>query len=192
MSTYQKRTHLFATVGLTALLLLAACADNTPAGAEEPAEGEHDEEAGDIDEHDEDEDAEHEDEDAEHEDEEAEHEDDEHAHVEAPDEFADLTNPLSGDAEATTVGEALFQTNCATCHGETGEGDGPAAAGLDPAPASLADSAMMSDLTDGYLFWRISEGGAHDPFNSAMPAWQGTLSEDEIWQVISYVRTLSE
>ena len=51
---------------------------------------------------------------------------------------------------------------------------------------------MMQDLSDGYLFWRISEGGAMPPFNSAMLAWKGTLSEEEIWQVISYVRTFSE
>ena len=50
----------------------------------------------------------------------------------------------------------------------------------------------MQDLSDGYLFWRVSEGGAMPPFNSAMLAWKGTLSEEEIWQVISYVRTFSE
>ena len=81
--------------------------------------------------------------------------------------------------------------NCLTCHGEEGAGDGPGSIGLDPKPASLGDGEMMRDLSDGYLFWRVSQGGAMEPFNSAMPSWIG-LSEEQRWQVISYVRTLSE
>ena len=114
-----------------------------------------------------------------------------HMHTEVPEEYAGLSNPFAGDAEAITAGETIFQTNCAVCHGESGQGDGPAAEGLDPAPANLADGMMMRDLSDGYLFWRITEGGAMDPFNSTMPAWGASLSEEERWQVISYIRTLS-
>ncbi|MCB0172165.1 MAG: cytochrome c [Anaerolineae bacterium] len=115
-----------------------------------------------------------------------------HEHAEAPANYQDMTNPLAGNAEAIAAGQKIYEANCVTCHGPQGEGDGPAAAALDPQPASLADKAMMQDLSDGYLFWRVSEGGAMPPFNSAMLAWKGTLSEEEIWQVISYVRTFSE
>lgn len=115
-----------------------------------------------------------------------------HAHVEAPDEFASLINPFAGDHEAIEAGDVIFQTNCATCHGPEGRGDGPAAEGLDPKPATLADRTMMNTLTDGYLFWRTSKGGQMEPFNSAMPAWEAGLTEQQRWQVISFLRTLAD
>lgn len=115
-----------------------------------------------------------------------------HGHVEAPDEFAGLTNPYAGDADAIAAGQEIFVTNCVLCHGPEGAGDGVGAAGLDPQPANLGDRQMMPSLTDGYLFWRVSKGGAMEPFNSAMIAWEGALTEEQRWQVISYVRTFSE
>lgn len=114
-----------------------------------------------------------------------------HAHVEAPDEFTSLTNPFADDHEAVEAGEALFQTNCVACHGETGMGDGPAAENLEPKPATLADGEMMGTLSDGYLYWRVSKGGMTEPFNSAMPAWEAAFTEDQRWQIVSYVRSLS-
>ena len=72
-------------------------------------------------------------------------------------------------------------------NGFTGEGDGTASAGLDPKPQNLAE--RQSELSDAYLFWRISDGGLIEPFNSLMPGWRGLLSEDQIWQVITYLRT---
>jgi mono/diheme cytochrome c family protein len=114
-----------------------------------------------------------------------------HAHVEAPDEFASLTNPFASDEEAVAAGKVIFETSCAVCHGPEGKGDGPAAEALDPKPATLADGAMMGTLSDGYLFWRVSQGGMIEPFNSAMPAWETGLTEEQRWQVISYVRSLA-
>lgn len=114
-----------------------------------------------------------------------------HGHVEAPEEFATLENPLVEDHEAIETGEELFQAYCASCHGPEGQGDGPAAEALDPKPATLADSMMMNELSDGYLFWRVSLGGQMEPFNSAMPAWEAALSEEQRWQIVSFVRTLA-
>ncbi|MFQ5434092.1 MAG: c-type cytochrome [Anaerolineae bacterium] len=115
----------------------------------------------------------------------------EHEHAEAPDDFADLTNPFAEDEKAVAAGKEIFTTNCVPCHGETGQGDGVAAVGLDPKPANLADGTMMNMLSDAYLFWRVSKGGIVEPFNSAMPAWESNLTEEQRWQVISYVRTLA-
>ena len=114
-----------------------------------------------------------------------------HGHVEAPDEFSSLTNPYGDDHEAIEAGEETYDTLCATCHGLEGKGDGLAAENLDPKPADLSDGMMMSELSDGYLFWRVSKGGALEPFNSTMPPWETGLTEDQRWQVISFVRSLS-
>ena len=107
---------------------------------------------------------------------------------EPPEQFADLSNPFTDDPEMIAEGEVLYQANCSSCHGFTGEGDGTAAAGLEPKPENLAQN--QSALSDAYLFWRISEGGLIKPFNSLMPTWKGLMSEERIWQVITYLRTL--
>ena len=65
-------------------------------------------------------------------------------------------------------------------------GDGPAATSLDPAPAPVAHTSTM--LSDSYLYWRIAEGGMM--FQSTMPAWKSTLSDDEIWALVGYLRAL--
>jgi mono/diheme cytochrome c family protein len=174
-----KRLLSMVLVSILLLLFVAACGGET---SEEVAEEEHVEE-------------EHMEAEDEHMEEEMDMEegmDMDHAHVEAPDEFASLTNPFAGDADAIAAGKEIFVTNCVTCHGPEGAGDGAAAEGLDPKPADLGDTTMMTTLSDGYLFWRVSKGGAMEPFNSAMIAWEGALSEEQRWQVISYARTFTE
>ena len=105
-----------------------------------------------------------------------------------PEEYATMSNPLSGETQSIANGEVLYQADCASCHGVTGQGDGPAGLMLDPKPVNLA--VAQNNLRDSYLYWRISEGGLMEPFNSMMPAWKGILREDQIWQIISYLRTL--
>lgn len=107
-----------------------------------------------------------------------------------PEEYAQVVNPLKGDPAAISGGETLFQQDCVSCHGTTGKGDGPAGSALNPKPADLG--AVQSSLSDGYLFWRITEGGMMEPFRSVMPAWKGILDEEKTWQVVSYIRTLGE
>jgi mono/diheme cytochrome c family protein len=104
--------------------------------------------------------------------------------------YAGKTNPMANNSAAAQAGKQIFDTNCSPCHGMDAKGDGPAAASLDPKPADLAD--LESRFSDAYMFWRISEGGAMPPFNSKMPSWKGTLSEDQIWQVITYLRTFGK
>lgn len=99
-----------------------------------------------------------------------------------PPEYAGKTDPYG--AEMASEGEKVFQTNCVMCHGPEGHGDGPAAQSMDPHPKNL--SAFQKSVTDDYLFWRISEGKP----GTAMIAWKGILSQDQIWQLIAFVRTL--
>ncbi len=101
-----------------------------------------------------------------------------------PAEYAGKTNPY--DVNMASQGEKLFQTNCAMCHGPQGHGDGPAGQSLEPKPKNLA--VLQKSVGDDYLFWRISEGKP----GTSMVAWEGILEEDQIWQVIAFIRTLPE
>jgi mono/diheme cytochrome c family protein len=104
--------------------------------------------------------------------------------------YAGKTNPMANSTAAAQAGKQIFDANCSVCHGTDAKGDGPEAASLDPRPADLAD--LESRFSDAYLFWRISVGGAMPPFNSKMPSWKSSLSEDQIWQVITYLRTFGK
>jgi mono/diheme cytochrome c family protein len=108
--------------------------------------------------------------------------------LDPPEEYAGKTNPFRGDPEAISEGELLYQSNCYSCHGDDARGNGPAAAALEPKPPDLAND--QSELSDAYLHWRIAEGGMMRPFNSVMPSWKGLLSEEHIWKIITYLRTL--
>ncbi len=99
-----------------------------------------------------------------------------------PTEYAGLKNPLG--AEAATAGAQLFQTNCEMCHGPQGHGDGPAGQALDPKPRNLA--ALQPKVGDDFLFWRIREGKP----GTSMVAWKGILTDEQIWQIIAFIRTL--
>lgn len=104
-----------------------------------------------------------------------------------PETYVSVVNPGS-DEESLARGAEIYAAHCAVCHGDGGMGDGVAAKGFDPAPAAVAHTSQM--LGDDYLFWRISDGGAAEPFSSAMPAWKNVLAEDARWDVINYVRAL--
>lgn len=101
-----------------------------------------------------------------------------------PAEFADLSNPFDGDADAASAGQAIYDGTCASCHGADGTG------GPQFSPAATDFTIDQSAWTDGRLFWRIRTGAASGPTGSIMPAYDSTQSEDETWQVITYLRTL--
>lgn len=101
-----------------------------------------------------------------------------------PAEYAGLTNPLG--AEAADEGAEVFQSNCQACHGPEGHGDGPAGQALDPRPKDLAE--LQENAGDDFLFWRIREGKP----GTSMVAWKGILTDEQIWQTVSFIRSLKE
>jgi len=104
--------------------------------------------------------------------------------VDPPDAYAAKTSPAA-DAAA---GQTIYTQNCTSCHGETGLGDGPAGAALDPVPGNLQNAAK--EASDQYMLWVISEGGAAASRSASMAAYKGVLSEADIWNVIAYIKTL--
>lgn len=87
-------------------------------------------------------------------------------------------------ADDITAGKALYEKNCATCHGDAGLGDGPAGAELEEKPTNFSDFALMNRHRPNQFFKVMTEG------EGAMPAFPA-LSEDERWQVLAYERTFS-
>ncbi|MBE2184681.1 MAG: c-type cytochrome [Anaerolineae bacterium] len=85
-------------------------------------------------------------------------------------------------------GRAIFQENCARCHGETGTGDGPDAADLDGAVSNLTDLSKMALLSDTAMYNGVSEGVGHPP--DGMPAFADDLSEEQRQAVVAFIRTL--
>lgn len=105
-----------------------------------------------------------------------------------PSDYAKARNPLPATRDVIAAGASLYRANCASCHGETGIGDGPAAAGMSPPPANLRWTMQRPIANDGYLMWAISDGGA--TLGTAMPAFAGVLDEQDRWRIVRYLRTL--
>jgi len=103
-------------------------------------------------------------------------------HWSAPAAAAKRANPIAPNEASIEQGRHLFETNCVSCHGAAGHGDGPAAAPLKPHPADLA--AMAGHHPDGDLAWKIANG------RGAMPSWKGTLSDQQIWTLVNYIKSL--
>ena len=99
-----------------------------------------------------------------------------------PTEFAGATNPFG--VESVAVGAEIFKANCELCHGPQGHGDGIAGQSLEPKPKNLANLQAM--VGDDFLFWRIHEG----KLGTSMVAWKGILTDEQIWQTVSFIRTL--
>jgi cytochrome c553 len=89
-----------------------------------------------------------------------------------------------GDA---AKGEAKYKMMCASCHGEKGDGNGAAAAALNPKPTNFGDAANAERLTEDYTYKVIKEGGAAVGKSPMMVAWGASMKEDELRDVTAYV-----
>ena len=85
-----------------------------------------------------------------------------------------------------SAGRAVFVLRCAACHGTSGGGDGPQAAGMHPPPPALNDRATMAGVTPALMYRIVSVGIAGTP----MVGWAGSLSPQDRWNVVSYLNTL--
>lgn len=93
-------------------------------------------------------------------------------------------NPVASTHESIAAGQKVYTKTCAMCHGKTGDADGPAVIELNIHPAKLSDPQVATE-SDGALFWKITTG------KKPMPAYGKRLSETDRWNLVNYVRTLS-
>jgi mono/diheme cytochrome c family protein len=89
------------------------------------------------------------------------------------------TNPYQGQAEAIAAGRRVFVDRCAQCHGEDAEGT--------KKRPSLRSQRVREQASEGDLHWLLVNGN----MRKGMPSW-AKLPDQQLWQVISYVKSLHE
>ncbi len=87
-------------------------------------------------------------------------------------------------------GRRVYYRNCVFCHGDNMSANGMFVHGLDPLPTNFHDT--IPQLRETFLFWRIAKGGPGlpeegGPWDTAMPAWEQLLKEDEMWDAILFL-----
>ena len=102
-----------------------------------------------------------------------------------PANFKTMKNPVAVGDASTKAGQALYTKNCASCHGKAGLGDGVKARSLKDFPGDFSKAAFQSQ-TDGELFYKSKMG------RGEMPKYEGKVTDDEIWNMVNYMRTLKK
>ena len=98
-------------------------------------------------------------------------------------------NPVPLTDANLIAGIDLYGQHCAICHG-TAKGDAsasPIAKGEYPAPPQLATDGVEDD-PEGYSFWKI----AHGIRWTGMPAWRGTLNDEQIWTLALFLKDMDK
>ncbi len=95
------------------------------------------------------------------------------------------TNPLPASEANYSAAKPVYNEYCANCHGDAGKGDGSDAMMYDPAPSDLTDAAHMNKLSDGEIYYQITQG------RKPMPSFRTKLTEEQRWQLVILVRSLS-
>ncbi|MDR4496792.1 MAG: cytochrome c [Candidatus Scalindua sp.] len=108
--------------------------------------------------------------------------------------YEKMENPYSHVSEDLKLkyieeGKILYQHNCRPCHGSKADGNGPFANAFRLRPINFTDPGTIGTVVESFAFWRIMEGGpglpdGSTPWDSAMPAWEGTLTDEQVWKII--------
>ena len=96
-----------------------------------------------------------------------------------------MKNTIAAGEASTKAGLALYTKNCASCHGKAGLGDGVKARMLKEFPGDFS-KADFQGQSDGEHFYKIKSG------RGEMPKYEGKLSDDDIWNVVNYMRTFKK
>jgi mono/diheme cytochrome c family protein len=103
-----------------------------------------------------------------------------------PDAYKNKKNPVASNAASIAAGKELWNTNCKSCHGAKGLGDGSKAAQLKTEPGDFSTADVQSQ-TDGSMFYKIAEG------RDDMPSFKKKIpDEEDIWNLVVFARTLKK
>ena len=102
-----------------------------------------------------------------------------------PANFKNMKNPVAAGDASNKAGAALYTKNCASCHGKVGLGDGVKARALKTFPGDFS-KAEYQNQTDGEHFYKTKFG------RGEMPKYEGKLSDDDIWNMVNYMRTFKK
>lgn len=91
-------------------------------------------------------------------------------------------NPLVATEANLAAAKQSYIDKCSNCHGDTGKGDGSDAMMYDPTPSDLTDTAKINKLTDGEIFYQITQG------RKPMPSFRKKLTDEQRWQLVLLVR----
>ena len=111
----------------------------------------------------------------------------------APPPAAPSAAPAGDDVAARAEAEKIFSERCVTCHGANGGGDGPASSGLVPKPRNFQDAAWQTSVSDEYIEQIVQYGGAAVGKSPAMPANPDLMSKPAVVAALrAHVRTLAK
>jgi len=102
-----------------------------------------------------------------------------------PEEVKRMKNPVAPSESTLKTARGIYKDQCAQCHGERGKGDGPEAAMHNPSPSDISDSKRMNTVSDGEIFYQISEG------RKPMPSFKKKLTVEQRWGLVLLVRSFA-
>ena len=103
-----------------------------------------------------------------------------------PEKVKSLLNPVPPSESALREARQIYTDECANCHGERGKGDGPEAWMHSQKPSDLTDDRHMRTVTDGAVFYQITEG------RRPMPSFKRRLTENQRWELVNLIRLLAQ
>jgi mono/diheme cytochrome c family protein len=99
-----------------------------------------------------------------------------------PDSAREMKNPIVPSAADLDSVRPIYRDKCSSCHGLNGRGDGHDASLYDPKPTDFTDARHMSTVTDGELFYKLTEG------RKPMPSFKKRLSDEQRWRMVLLIR----
>jgi mono/diheme cytochrome c family protein len=105
--------------------------------------------------------------------------------VNVPADATHLANPVKPSAESIASGKKYYGYDCAMCHGETGDGKGEVAVAEGYNLKDFRDPESLRSRTDGDMFYILKKG------HGKMPAEPVRVNENELWNLVNYVRSLA-
>ena len=97
-----------------------------------------------------------------------------------------MKNPIPASSADLDSIRPVYRDKCSVCHGLTGRGDGHDASLYDPKPTDFTNAQQMSGVTDGELYYKLTEG------RRPMPSFKKRLTDEQRWRMVLLMRTFSQ